>query len=161
MLGNPKSALANKLASVKSLNDLAIEQYAPALKDITLPAGMTMKDVVETAKKAFKPVPPPQRREASSDEQKSSQLALRQMTEHYPVLSMRVEQMGLHPDDAAHVLGKYQRLKAASIRPDELDQQIADAQKHGLYATDLNAIIPPKSGRNKNGAVTAWNKLSP
>jgi len=161
LLGNPKSALANKLASVKSLDDPAIEQYAPALKDITLPAGMTMKDVVETAKKAFKPVPPPQRREASSDEQKSSQLALRQMTEHYPVLSMRVEQMGLHPDDAAHVLGKYQRLKAASIRPDELDQQIADAQKHGLYATDLNAIIPPKSGRNKNGAVTAWNKLTP
>ncbi len=160
-LGNPRSDVAARLARVTDLSDPIIDKALPSLRGLALPPGATMKDVVEIAKKAFKPIPPPIRPEVSPDEQASANFNLKQAFKKYPVLGQRVAGLGLHPNDVSQVLGIYQRAKAMKVKPDDLQGMIDDAHKNGLYTTDPTTILPPKAGLNKNGQKTAWKNLTP
>ena len=160
-LGNPTSQAAQGLSSAKDMDDKKVARYLPALRELKLPAGMTFGDLVATAKETFKPVAPPQRKKATDDELKSAQMALYRTFDHYPKLAAHVELLGLHPTDIQQIIGTFNRAKVAKIQPDQLDARIKEAQDAGLYQPDPTAILPPKSGRNAKGKVTAWGELTP
>ena len=160
-LGNPRSFASSNLGHVESLDDPAIDKYLPALHNLTFPPGMTLNDIVEAAKRSFKPVPPPKRREVSEDETTAANMQLRAISRQYPVMAVRLQNLGLHPDDIQQVAGTYQRAKAMKLKPEQLEDWIKDAQKKGLYTVDPAAVMPPKEGYDKNGDKKPWKELSP
>jgi hypothetical protein len=160
-LGNPQSFASDKLAGVESLDDPAIDKYLPSLRNLAFPPGMTFNDVVEAAKRAFKPIPPPKRREVPEDEKVAADLQLRAISRQYPVMAVRLQKLDLHPDDIQQVASTYQRAKAAKLKPEQLEEWIKDAQQKGLYTVDPAAVLPPKEGYDKNGDKKPFKELTP
>lgn len=159
-LGNPASDAAQYLAGVTNLNDKKVAKALPALRNLTLPAGMTFGDLVEAAKTTFGPPPPPVRRKASEDEVTSAYTGLYRTFKHQPRLGQTVIGLGLHPADARQVIRTYNQAKLTKIPPDQLDARIKEAKEAGLYEPNPDAILPPKSGRNAKGKPTSWDNLT-
>ena len=159
-LGSPKDSVAGQLSATTSLQDPKVFKLLPALQDVTLPPDMTFGDLVKISKSAFKPVPEPKRDKPNPREQALVSRGFNKtFSKVNPALATLVEMTGFHPTDLRQINREYETLKTTKLKPDEIDDRIAELQKKGLYTDSPTRIVPPKSGLNKSGAKKSWDAL--
>ena len=159
-LGNPAADVAGRLSETTNLQDPKVLKLLPALQDVTLPPDMTFGDLVKISKENYQPIPPPQRQPAPPRERKLITEGFHSTFKDVsPNLAAIVESSNYHPDDLRQIGRDFYALKRERLKPEDIETRIKEAQKAGLYVTDPDKVVPPKSGLSKSGRKTSWNAL--
>jgi hypothetical protein len=156
-LSNPRSDILRGLIGL-DLKTTDVVKAIPELQGVKLPPDMTVLDLIAASKKAYPPLPEPERRPVSEDELDAAKGALNRNFMGTG-LAVRVSLLDLHPDDVKDIVTQFHQLKAPKIKPNDIESTVEKAR--AFYVTDPAEIPYPTQGRNAKGQIRKWDDLTP
>lgn len=102
-------------------------------------------------------VPPPKRREASEFERMEAQALI--MDTFPPEVATDLLARNIHPDDVSSLVDAYHTSKSFSLKGSSPTEFAENASS--FYELDPDRVKPPKTGKNAEGKVVAFDELTP